>query len=157
MVKNCDSIQCQHGSQCYYSATTDRYECNCSYTGFIGELCELEIGKLNKTYFYNSLCDTNAESNSSLVKCEEQYLQIQHQIERMHQPRIPKEFLYHFIMWPLLGVMLGLLFVLMLLFVMKVRKSRSTHGTYSPSRHEQHSSRIEFNMNLKRPPEERLI
>jgi protein crumbs len=53
--------------------------------------------------------------------------------------------------------MVLLIIALLSIFFMKVKKSRATRGTYSPSRHEQHSSRIEFNMDLKRPPEERLI
>ena len=69
----------------------------------------------------------------------------------------PKEFIYHFILWPLLGLMLALLIILFSIFLMKVKKSRATRGTYSPSRHEQQASRIEFNMDLKRPPDERLI
>ena len=69
----------------------------------------------------------------------------------------PKEFIYHFIIWPLLGLMLALLIMLFSIFLMKVKKSRATRGTYSPSRHEQQASRIEFNMDLKKPPEERLI
>lgn len=68
-----------------------------------------------------------------------------------------KDYMYHMILWPLLGLMLGLLMVLFSIFAMKMKKSRATHGTYSPSRHEQQASRIEFNMDLKRPPEERLI
>ena len=69
----------------------------------------------------------------------------------------PREYVYHLIMWPLLVIMLGLLVVLFSIFVMRMKKSRATRGTYSPSRHELQASRIEFNMDLKRPPEERLI
>ncbi len=68
-----------------------------------------------------------------------------------------KDYMYHLVLWPLLGLMLTLLMILFSIFVMKIKKSRATHGTYSPSRHEQQASRIEFNMDLKRPPEERLI
>jgi protein crumbs len=69
----------------------------------------------------------------------------------------PREIIYHLILWPLLAIMLTLLIVLFSIFGMKIKKSRATRGTYSPSRHEQQASRIEFNMDLKIPPEERLI
>jgi hypothetical protein len=68
-----------------------------------------------------------------------------------------RDLMYHMVLWPLLGVMLALLMILFSVFALKMKKSRATHGTYSPSRHEQQASRIEFNMDLKRPPEERLI
>jgi len=68
-----------------------------------------------------------------------------------------RDFMYHMVLWPLLGVMLALLMILFSVFALRMKKSRATHGTYSPSRHEQQASRIEFNMDLKRPPEERLI
>jgi protein crumbs len=65
--------------------------------------------------------------------------------------------IYHLVLWPLLAIMLLLLGILFGTFIMKMKKARATHGTYSPSRHEQQASRIEFNMDFKPPPEERLI
>lgn len=69
----------------------------------------------------------------------------------------PREIVYHLVIWPLLIIMLSLLIILFSIFAMRIKKSRATRGTYSPSRHEQQASRIEFNMDLKIPPEERLI
>jgi hypothetical protein len=65
--------------------------------------------------------------------------------------------MYHLVLWPLVGVMFALLSVLFGVFVVKMQKNKATHGTYSPSRHELQASRIGFNMDFKRPPEERLI
>jgi len=53
--------------------------------------------------------------------------------------------------------MFALLIVLFGVFVVKMQKNKATHGTYSPRIHELQASRIGFNMDFKRPPEERLI
>ncbi len=154
-LKNCDLLNCQNNAECYFSTNSRKYECNCTES-FTGDLCEFNIEQMNETYFYSAVCDPTVDFN----RCNEKFYEIQQRqlrAQQQQQARIPKEFVYHVVMWPLAGIIVGLIIVILSVFVHKVRKSRSTHGTYSPSRHEQHSSRIEFNMNLKRPPEERLI
>jgi protein crumbs len=95
--------------------------------------------------FGNKTCDP-MKCDCNLINCEP----LRHQYKS-------KEFVYHLILWPLLAIMVSLLIILLSIFLMRVKKSRATRGTYSPSRHELQASRIEFNMDLKRPPEERLI
>ncbi|XP_044299651.1 protein crumbs homolog 3 [Varanus komodoensis] len=52
----------------------------------------------------------------------------------------------------------GLLLIGLLVFIgLKVREKRQTEGTYRPSNEEQVGARVETNVNLKLPPEERLI
>jgi hypothetical protein len=113
-------------------------------------LCE---NRINKTECHRLACFGNLTCDPftcdcNAINCDEVYLQLRAK---------PREYIYHLILWPLLGIMVTLLVVLFSIFAMRVKKSRATRGTYSPSRHEQQASRIEFNMDLKRPPEERLI
>jgi hypothetical protein len=145
----CDLQPCEHKSQCLMLNQT-HFECNCSHTGFAGNYCEHRINKTEchrMTCFGNLTCDS-LKCDCSMINCDEVYLLLRAK---------PREFIYHLILWPLLGIMLTLLIILFSIFAMRVKKSRATRGTYSPSRHEQQASRIEFNMDLKRPPEERLI
>ena len=51
-----------------------------------------------------------------------------------------------------LGVIVGLV-----VFFMMAKKKRATRGTYSPSRQEFYSPRVEMGDMMKTPPEERLI
>jgi hypothetical protein len=145
----CDLQPCQHQSTCSMSNTT-QYECNCTGTGYIGPNCETIINEREcrqLACFGNLTCDPT-KCECEFINCDEIY---------QHMKSKPRDLMYHLILWPLLGIMLALLVILFSIFVMKMKKSRATRGTYSPSRHEQQASRIEFNMDLKRPPEERLI
>ena len=157
----CNTNPCSNNATCLDLAMNETissilYECNCSNTGYTGPLCNDFIIINNQTF----ICDSN-----SSIKCDDQLIQFQRIIMKTSQydvglmsGRPPgRDYIYHFIIWPLLGLMLILAMTLLVIILMKVKKSRATRGTYSPSRHEQHSSRIEFNMDLKRPPEERLI
>jgi protein crumbs len=159
----CGTRPCRNNGTCVDLALNEtiasiKYDCNCSNSGFTGPLCDDLIVINNSTFF----CDAN-----STLQCDDQLMQFQRIVTRTSQfdnqdanlraGRPGRDYMYHFIIWPLLGLMLILLMTLSIIIVMKMKKSRATRGTYSPSRHEQHSSRIEFNMDLKRPPEERLI
>ena len=146
----CDLQPCKHDTICQMQNQT-HYDCNCTGSGFIGANCETLIDevecKLNAC-FGNYTCDP--------TKCDCETINCEDAISK-HMKAKPREFVYHFVLWPLLAIMLALLITLFSVFVMKIKKSRATRGTYSPSRHEQQASRIEFNLDLKPPPEERLI
>jgi hypothetical protein len=145
----CDVQPCEHQSTCEMHNET-AYTCNCTGTGYAGIHCETLVNHTEcrqTACFGNRTCDPLVCDCDS-IDCDEVFLRMRSR---------PREILYHLILWPLLGIMLALLIILMSVFLMRVKKSRATRGTYSPSRHEQQSSRIEFNMDLKRPPEERLI
>ena len=145
----CDSLPCKHQSICEMLNTT-HYECSCNGTGYVGKHCETRI---NQTECRLAACSGNQtcdpfRCDCNMINCDD--VALKHQYK-------PKELMYHLILWPLLAIMVSLLIILLSIFVMRVKKSRATRGTYSPSRHELQASRIEFNMDLKRPPEERLI
>ncbi|RNA30718.1 fibropellin-1 [Brachionus plicatilis] len=147
--KTCDSKPCEHDSVCSMENATN-FKCNCTNTGFAGQRCENLIDYAEcrqQTCFGNMTCDSNrCDCNS--IDCEKIFLQMKSR---------PREIVYHLVIWPLLVIMVSLLIILFSIFAMRIKKSRATRGTYSPSRHEQQASRIEFNMDLKIPPEERLI
>ena len=123
------------------------FNCNCSTTEYFGPLCNFDR---NQQVCLNTLCKGNSSCDPKVCDCNNLLCDVFMRPSR-------KQFMYHFVLWPLLGTMVTLLMVLLSIFVMKMKKARATHGTYSPSRHEQQASRIEFSMDLKRPPEERLI
>ena len=56
------------------------------------------------------------------------------------------------VMGALLAILIGTI-----IFVMMARNKRATRGTYSPSRQEMFSPRVEMGQVMKPPPEERLI
>lgn len=146
----CDSRPCKHEGTCEMTDATN-YACNCTGTGYFGPKCNYD---LDEGQCLDIKCNSNSTCNPETCNCDAlDCKRISDPIKIMKD----KEFMYHLVLWPLLGVMLALLLILFSIFVMKMKKSRATHGTYSPSRHEQQASRIEFNMDLKRPPEERLI
>ncbi|CAF0711486.1 unnamed protein product [Brachionus calyciflorus] len=147
--QTCDSKPCQHNSICSMKNST-KFECNCTNTGYAGQRCENLVNFAEcrqQTCFGNMTCDPN-KCECDLIDCEKIFMQIKSR---------PREIVYHLVIWPLLVIMLSLLIILFSIFAMRIKKSRATRGTYSPSRHEQQASRIEFNMDLKIPPEERLI
>ncbi|XP_047741049.1 protein crumbs isoform X1 [Hyalella azteca] len=57
----------------------------------------------------------------------------------------------------LVGVMVICAVVGLVVFFMMAKKKRATRGTYSPSRQEFYSPRVEMDAMMKPPPEERLI
>ncbi|KAF2366724.1 EGF-like calcium-binding domain [Trinorchestia longiramus] len=57
----------------------------------------------------------------------------------------------------LVGVMVLCAVVGLVVFLMMAKKKRATRGTYSPSRQEFYSPRVEMDAMMKPPPEERLI
>ena len=57
----------------------------------------------------------------------------------------------------LVGLMLLVALVGLFIFLMMAKKKRATRGTYSPSRQEFYSPRVEMGNMMKPPPEERLI
>lgn len=147
----CDSQPCRHGSVCEMLNGTS-FRCNCSETGYFGPRCNFDV---DERECLDIKCNRNYTCNVENCDCDALDCAMLSDQIRIIDP--PKQFMYHLVLWPLLGIMLTLLMILFTIFVMKMKKARATHGTYSPSRHEQQASRIEFNMDLKRPPEERLI
>ena len=145
----CDSMPCKHDSTCSMIDST-HFVCNCTGTGFTGPVCDM-----SEQECIEMACSKN-NSTCDPTKCDCNLLNCEDSVYRRSRSK-SRDPMYHLILWPLLIVMLALLGILFGTFVMKMKKSRATHGTYSPSRHEQQASRIEFNMDSKIPPEERLI
>lgn len=58
---------------------------------------------------------------------------------------------------PIVAALLLIALVGVIIFVMMARNKRATRGTYSPSRQEMFSPRVEMGQVMKPPPEERLI
>lgn len=58
---------------------------------------------------------------------------------------------------PIVAAFLLIALVGIVIFVMMARNKRATRGTYSPSRQEMFSPRVEMGQVMKPPPEERLI
>lgn len=58
---------------------------------------------------------------------------------------------------PIVAALLLIILVGAVVFVMMARNKRATRGTYSPSRQEMFSPRVEMGQVMKPPPEERLI
>ena len=58
---------------------------------------------------------------------------------------------------PIVAALLLIALVGSVVFVMMARNKRATRGTYSPSRQEMFSPRVEMGQVMKPPPEERLI
>ena len=67
-------------------------------------------------------------------------------------------FSYHYVIWPGVAILLLLVIILLTIVIGRIRESRRSQGTYRPALNENgQSSRVEFSMILKPPPEERLI
>lgn len=67
-------------------------------------------------------------------------------------------FSYHYVIWPGVAVLLLLIIILLSVVISRIRESRRSRGTYRPALNENgQTSRVEFSMILKPPPEERLI
>ncbi|CAF4715521.1 unnamed protein product, partial [Rotaria socialis] len=67
-------------------------------------------------------------------------------------------FSYHYIIWPSMAILLLMIITLFTIAVGRVKESRRLQGTYRPALNEHgQTSRVEFSMILKPPPEERLI
>jgi uncharacterized membrane protein len=65
---------------------------------------------------------------------------------------------FHYVIWPSTAILLLLFIILLSIVVGRIRESRRSRGTYRPALNENgQSSRVEFSMILKPPPEERLI
>lgn len=145
----CESRPCQHGTTCEMVNATS-FACNCTGSPYFGPFCNFDQDQrvCMDMKCKQDMCDP--------LTCDCENLDCEVFLNPYKTKR-GKEYMYHLVLWPLLGLMLTLLMILFSIFVMRIKKSRATHGTYSPSRHEQQASRIEFNMDLKRPPEERLI
>ncbi len=62
-----------------------------------------------------------------------------------------------YILAPLVGGMSFLLIVGLLVFISMAKKQRSMHGKYNPQKQEYHAPRLELEMRIKPPAEERLI
>ena len=58
---------------------------------------------------------------------------------------------------PVVMAILLIILIATVIFVMMARNKRATRGTYSPSRQEMFSPRVEMGQVMKPPPEERLI
>jgi hypothetical protein len=146
----CDARPCNHATplaQCLMINETNYY-CNCTGTGYASTNCQNQI---NIEECYSRACGSNGTCDMNQCDC------VSINCKSLKSSFRTNEFIYHFLLWPLLAIMLGLLIVLFSIFTMRMKKSRATRGAYSPSRHEHQASRIEFNMDLKRPPEHRLI
>lgn len=169
-IETCELVPCLNEGICVDGNGTKNFECICDSRRFSGERCQFNVTTTTiasssvttsskiavVTSVYNGTTVGGDLNATELFKFQLD-LQEQKQFSEFNMKKPRREYMYHYVLWPLLGLMIGLLLILLVTFLSKVKKSRATRGTYSPSRHEQHTSRLEFNLDLKRPPEERLI
>ncbi|UJR09595.1 hypothetical protein I4U23_013830 [Adineta vaga] len=149
----CESAPCHNNGTC--TPDSERgFVCNCTDTGYEDEKCLTEINEcLSNPCHNNGSCID--QINGYICACPKAF--IGHQCEN-------KKFLallgfsYHYVIWPGVAVLLLLIIILLSVVISRIRESRRSRGTYRPALNENgQSSRVEFSMILKPPPEERLI
>ena len=62
-----------------------------------------------------------------------------------------------YIIFPVVGAVLFVSLIGFLVFLSLAKKNRSLHGKYNPQKQEFNAPRLEMEMKMKPPPEERLI
>ncbi|CAF1554092.1 unnamed protein product [Adineta ricciae] len=149
----CESAPCLNNGTCI-SDSERGFRCNCTDTGFTDEKCTTEIDE----------CQSNpCRNNGSCIDQINGYICACPRAFGGHQCENKKflallGFSYHYVIWPGVAVLLLLTIILLSVVISRIRESRRSRGTYRPALNENgQTSRVEFSMILKPPPEERLI
>lgn len=159
-VNEClDTNKCMHGGDCINLQGS--FECSCS-DQYCGQTCSL----INPCSSHNCsnggecihLCDEffPVEENKTRAEClcQEGWGGDQCLDEVVV---FPTDIELAIIVGCVVGLMLIIAIVGLTVFLMMAKKKRQTRGTYSPSRQEFYSPRVEMGNIMKPPPEERLI
>ncbi|CAL4154580.1 unnamed protein product, partial [Meganyctiphanes norvegica] len=150
-----DPYLCANGGQCINF--DGGFDCKCDDL-FCGQTCILDNPCIN----YNcsdhgicmSFCDQELNSENQTMPdcvCEEGWTGDFCEIEDSLDLNLA------IIIGAVVGLMLVIAIVGLVVFLMMAKKKRATRGTYSPSRQEFYSPRVEMGNMMKPPPEERLI
>lgn len=156
-VDECEKETCENGGHCINKPGFFTCECN---SNFCGQHCRL----INPCISHNcsndgqcmSLCDETlpAHQNRTRAFCE---CPDGWGGEYCLDEVFPSDVDLAIIVGCVVGLMLISAIVGLTVFLMMAKKKRQTRGTYSPSRQEFYSPRVEMGNIMKPPPEERLI
>jgi len=149
----CESIPCENNGTCQPNSSKG-FTCNCTNTGYDGERCEMELNEC-----LSNPCQNNAtcidQINGYICTCPRSFMGYNCDEKKF---LAVLGFSYHYVIWPGVAVILLLIIILLSILISRIRESRRSRGTYRPALNENgQSSRVEFSMILKPPPEERLI
>ncbi|CAF2149828.1 unnamed protein product [Rotaria magnacalcarata] len=149
----CESTPCKNNGTC--KLDSDRgFLCNCTGTGFEDEACTTPINEC-----LSNPCQNNGSCidliGGYMCGCSKTFTGFHCESKKF---LAAWEFSYHYVIWPGVAVLLLLVIILFTVIIGRIRESRRSRGTYRPALNENgQSSRVEFSMILKPPPEERLI
>ncbi|CAF1175880.1 unnamed protein product [Rotaria sordida] len=149
----CESIPCQNKGTCIPDNERG-FLCNCTGTGYEDETCRTEINEC-----LSNPCQNNAscidQIDGYICACTKNFIGLQCEHKKFFASL---GFSYHYVIWPGVAILLLLVIILLTVIISRIRESRRSRGTYRPALNENgQSSRVEFSMILKPPPEERLI
>ncbi|CAF5016122.1 unnamed protein product, partial [Rotaria sp. Silwood1] len=149
----CESVPCRNNGTCLPDSEQG-FLCNCTGTGYQDERCTTEIDEC-----LSSPCQNNAtcidQIGGYICACSKNFFGLQCENKKFFASL---GFSYHYVIWPGVTILLLLVIILLTVMISRIRESRRSRGTYRPALNENgQSSRVEFSMILKPPPEERLI
>ncbi|KAB7501347.1 Fibropellin-1 [Armadillidium nasatum] len=155
-VNECENTNlCEHGGTCIDAEGS--YFCDCT-DDYCGQHCAL----LNPCIQQNinctngectKICDEQMQETQPVCRCHEGY---EGEFCEVEIQAISTEYLT-IIISVVVSLMLLVAIVGLVIFFMMAKKKRETSGTYSPSKQEFYSPRVEMGNMIKQPPEERLI
>lgn len=153
-LPTCESLPCQYNGTCLPDEERG-FQCNCTDTGYEGDQCESEINEcLSNPCLNNGTCIDQVAG--FICSCPKNFLGFHCEEKRFLA--LLGGFSYHYVIWPSVAIILLLIIILLSIVIGRVRESRRSRGTYRPALNENgQTSRVEFSMILKPPPEERLI
>ncbi|CAF3641598.1 unnamed protein product [Rotaria sordida] len=150
----CESVPCQHNATCIPDMNQG-FICNCVGTGYEDEQCTAEINECLSNPCQNNASCIN-QIGGYICACPKNFIGLQ--CENKKQFLRSLNFSYHYIIWPSITILLLMIIILLIIIIGRIRENRRLQGTYRPALNENgQSSRVEFSMILKPPPEERLI
>ncbi|CAF3534312.1 unnamed protein product [Adineta steineri] len=150
----CESLPCQHNGTCMPDID-EGFLCNCTGTGYEDDRCSTEIDECVSSPCRNNGTCIN-QIDGYICACPKNFLG--HSCESKEKLFSSLNFSYHYVIWPGIAIFLLMIIILLTVVMGRIRKNRRLRGTYRPAINENgQSSRMEFSMILKPPPEERLI
>lgn len=146
---------CQNEGECINLLGS--YECDCPEM-FCGQHCRLDNPCTNLSCVHGQ-CEGVCDEEVDMVpytrcECDVNWTGDQCSVEYV---QFPTDLELAIIVGCVVGLMLIIAVVGLTVFLMMAKKKRQTRGTYSPSRQEFYSPRVEMGNMMKPPPEERLI
>ncbi|XP_068222449.1 protein crumbs isoform X2 [Palaemon carinicauda] len=156
-VDECQTVQCFNDGECINTAGS--YFCECT-DRFCGQSCSLPNPCLSHNCSNDGICEALCDETITVhgnktkanCKCSEGWT---------GEYCLDQDFLSDVELAIIIGCVVGLMLISAIVgltvFFMMAKKKRQTRGTYSPSRQEFYSPRVEMGNIMKPPPEERLI